>query len=428
MDRQYAAGSATQTGDDVWTIGRMLKWTTAYLGRKGDEHPRLSAEWLINNVTGLSRVQIYMSFDRRLTQDELAAMHTAVVRRAKGEPLQYVTGEMPFRHIVLRCERGVLIPRPETEVLVDAALEGVDAAVARGDVYHDVDQRARAREAQEALVGAQQGAPAQQGAASAPAVEGGQSETGGRALSSFVGDSSHDAATADDLSDETFDPIVPVAGPEQSYGYEYIPGPEDNAQPAGDEALETWPTQEAAPAPHEEIPAGPRVLEIGCGTGCIDLSIASERPGTFVVATDLAPQAVALARRNRSALGLDDSVSIMQCDLASAVSPSLMGTFAVLVSNPPYIPSAVVPTLPEEVVGYEPGLALDGGADGLDVFRRILQLAPQALAPGGMLCCELFETTVGTAADLTRSQGGWRSVEVREDLTHRPRVLVAVRA
>jgi hypothetical protein len=112
----------------TWTVKRILEWTRGYLERKGDEHPRLSAEWLISDVTGLSRVQIYMNFDKPLTPAELDAMHDAVVRRGRGEPLQYVTGEMPFRQIVLHCERGVLIPRPETEVLVDAALEGVDAA------------------------------------------------------------------------------------------------------------------------------------------------------------------------------------------------------------------------------------------------------------------------------------------------------------
>lgn len=104
-----------------------------------------------------------------------------------------------------------------------------------------------------------------------------------------------------------------------------------------------------------------------------------------------------------------------------------MGTFSVLVSNPPYIPSEVVPSLPEEVVGYEPGLALDGGDDGLKVFRRLLELAPRALLPGGMLCVELFETTVAKARELTLEQPGWAHAEVREDLTHRPRVLVAVR-
>ena len=174
-------------------------------------------------------------------------------------------------------------------------------------------------------------------------------------------------------------------------------------------------------------PAGVRVLDLCTGTGCIALSMAGERPGTHVVATDLSPKAVQVALANRDRLGLADAVDVYECDLATAVPAELMGTFSVLVSNPPYIPSAVVPTLPAEVAGYEPHLALDGGADGLDLFRRILALAPQALAPRGWLCVELFEENVHAAADLCRAQGGWVHVEVREDLTHRPRVLVAVR-
>ena len=104
-----------------------------------------------------------------------------------------------------------------------------------------------------------------------------------------------------------------------------------------------------------------------------------------------------------------------------------MGAFDVLVSNPPYIPSDVVPTLPLEVRGFEPHLALDGGPDGLDVFRRLLELAPTALRPGGALAVELAETNVEAAAELCREQGGWATVEVRNDLTRRPRVLLAVR-
>lgn len=288
---------------EVWTIRRILDWTCGYLERKGDEHPRLSAEWLLSNATGLSRVELYMSFDKPLMAGELDLMRDGVRRRGAGEPLQYVTGEMPFRHIVLRCEKGVLIPRPETEVLVDAALEGVDAC-------------------------------------------------------------------ADDM---------------------------------------------------------PRVLELGTGTGCIACSVAGEREDAIVVATDLSAQAAALATRNAEALGLGGRVDVVSCDLAAGVPQALLGTFCVLVSNPPYIPSAVVPTLPYEVQGFEPGLALDGGPDGLDVFRRILKLAPRALAPAGMLCVELFEQNVHAAADLVRAEPGWARVEVREDLTHRPRVLVAVR-
>ncbi len=302
---------------EPWTIKRILDWTSGYLGRKGDEHPRLSAEWLLANVCGLSRVELYVNFDKPLEADELAAMHAAIERRAAGEPLQYVTGEMPFRHIVLRCEEGVLIPRPETEVLVDAALEGVDAAVGRRS----------------------------------------------------AGEKDPDAA------------LAPV-----------------------------------------------RVLEVGTGTGCIALSIASERPGTHVTATDLSPRAVALATRNREALGLEERVELVECDLASGVSPELMGTFSVLVSNPPYIPTAVLANeVPAEVRDHEPALALDGGPDGLDVFRRLLERAPAALEPGGTLAVELFEGALDQAAELARAQGGWSLVEVREDLTHRPRVLVAVR-
>jgi len=171
-----------------------------------------------------------------------------------------------------------------------------------------------------------------------------------------------------------------------------------------------------------------RVLEVGTGTGCIALSIASERPGTHVTATDLSPRAVALATRNREALGLEERVELVECDLASGVSPELMGTFSVLVSNPPYIPTAVLASeVPAEVRDHEPALALDGGPDGLDVFRRLLELAPAALEPGGTLAVELFEGALDQAAELARAQGGWSLVEVREDLTHRPRVLVAVR-
>lgn len=339
----------------TWTIQRTLDWTRGYLERKGDEHPRLSTEWMLSYVTGLSRVELYTNFDRPLTPDELHQMHAAIERRAAGEPLQYVTGEMPFRHIVLTCEPGVLIPRPESETLVDAALEGVDAATLRFPPIMSEPE--------------------------APVAASGEAASEGE---------------GDD-------------------------GEADQADPA-------LHSEATAPEPKVLVPEGCRVLEIGTGTGCIALSIASERPGTRVAATDLSPAAIALATRNRDALGLEHAVDIVECDLAEGVDPELMGTFSVLVSNPPYIPTAVLAEqVPPEVKDFEPHLALDGGADGLDVFRRILELAPRALAPEGMLCCELYEGHLSQAADLVREQGGWGSVEVREDLTHRPRVLVAKR-
>ena len=122
------------SADQVWTVQAALDWTTTFLSEKADEHPRRSAEWLLSAATGLSRVELYAYFDRPLTADERAQLRDAVRRRAAGEPLQYVTGEVAFRHIIVKVSPGVLIPRPETEVLVDSVLPAIDAAIAaRGE-------------------------------------------------------------------------------------------------------------------------------------------------------------------------------------------------------------------------------------------------------------------------------------------------------
>ncbi|TDB38754.1 MAG: peptide chain release factor N(5)-glutamine methyltransferase [Actinobacteria bacterium] len=111
----------------AWTSKDALDWTADYLARKGDDHPRRSGEWLLSAATGLSRVELYAFHDRPLSPEERAVFRASIERRAAGEPLQYVTGEMPFRHLVLRVERGVFIPRPETEMLVDVAIDAIKA-------------------------------------------------------------------------------------------------------------------------------------------------------------------------------------------------------------------------------------------------------------------------------------------------------------
>ncbi|NLG10819.1 MAG: peptide chain release factor N(5)-glutamine methyltransferase, partial [Coriobacteriaceae bacterium] len=99
----------------VWTTKAALDWTQGYLERKGDENPRLSAQWLLCHATGLSRLELYTCFDRLLTLDELSCLRDAIKRRGVGEPLQYISGVAPFRHLELKVSPGVLIPRPETE-------------------------------------------------------------------------------------------------------------------------------------------------------------------------------------------------------------------------------------------------------------------------------------------------------------------------
>lgn len=106
----------------VWTIGDTLAWCREYLAHHDDENPKLSAEWLLAGATGLSRIELYMHFDRPLSMEERDILRETLKRRGAGEPLQYISGEAAFRHIVVKTARGVLIPRPETEVLVDVVL------------------------------------------------------------------------------------------------------------------------------------------------------------------------------------------------------------------------------------------------------------------------------------------------------------------
>ena len=278
--------------NDIWTVQRTMKWCIEYLERHGDEHPSRSAEWLMSAATGLSRVEIYAYYDRPLSIEERDTLRESLRRRGAGEPLQYVTGEVGFRHIILRTAKGVLIPRPETETLVELVLERIK-------------------------------------------------------------------------------------------GIEH-----------------------------------PCVLEVGCGTGCIALSLAKEGHAQ-VTATDISPEAVACAKRNVEALELADSVHIVQTDCTEGVE----GRFDALVSNPPYIPTAVMSELDQEVVGFEPHLALDGGADGLLFFDRLIAAAPCLLSKGGFFAFELHETCLEEAARRARL-AGFADVQVVDDLAGKHRFLL----
>lgn len=385
--------------NETWTIRRCLDWTRDYLKDRGDERPRLSAEWLLSGVTGLSRTEIYVNFDKPMSSEELAAMHTAVVRRAKGEPLQYIIGETSFRTIDVMCEPGVLIPRPETELLVEEVLAYLDRevigaapAAARGRV--ELPWNAEVEAALQAEIAA---AKEKDGA---PVVE-------------------------RQLRDDDFVTLEDGEGT-----IETADGAEGDADVLGAAPVEEGEFSEGAPAQDGE--SGQircaRVLEVGCGTGCISLSIASERSGRAqCVAIDIEPRAVDLSIRNRDALGI--SPADVDVRLGNLVSPlnreTEWGTFDVLVSNPPYIPSAVMESLPHEVADFEPALALDGGADGLDIFRRLVNAAPHMLRPGGLLACELYEGHLDAAADLCRS-AGMHDVRIVEDFTGRPRIVLAL--
>jgi release factor glutamine methyltransferase len=279
------------------TVQELLGKVTPWLAGKGVDSPKLDAEMLLAKALGIRRLDLYLQYDRPVTTAEQDTYRELVRRRSTGEPVAYLLGKKGFWKLELEVGPGVLIPRPETELLVELAL-------ARG------------------------GAPR-----------------------------------------------------------------------GGD--------------------AGPlRILDVGTGSGCIAISLASELAESIVVALDKSPEALAIARKNADAL-CPGRVELRASDGFAAVAGE---TFDLVVSNPPYIASAEVPKLMRDVKDFEPGLALDGGVDGLAFLRDWSAGAKAHLVPGGWA---FFEIGVGqgeTAPAILREQG-FSDVSVKPDLAGIPRVV-----
>jgi release factor glutamine methyltransferase len=166
------------------------------------------------------------------------------------------------------------------------------------------------------------------------------------------------------------------------------------------------------------------LLDLGTGTGCILLTLLAELPSARGFGTDIAVDALSLAEANAHRLGVADRATFIASDWCRA----LAGEFDLIVSNPPYIASAEIAGLPRDVAAYDPHLALDGGHDGLDAYRRIAAAAAGKLRPGGKILLEIGSSQAAPVAALLE-QGGMRVErrEIRLDLGGRPRVVVASR-
>ncbi|MGN0301857.1 MAG: peptide chain release factor N(5)-glutamine methyltransferase [Anaerotardibacter sp.] len=302
---------------EVWTVKSILDWCCDYLERHGDSQPRLSAQWLLSEATGLSRIELYTNLERPLSMDERSRMREWVKRRGEGEPLQLIVGTAPFRYLTLHVAPNVLIPRPETEVLVSEAFQKLNLpkVCARVEV------------------------------------------------------------------DEEGERIIDSSLPSLS------------------------------------------VLDLCTGSGCIACSIASEYPAAHVVATDISPDALLLAQKNVESLGLSERVEVKESDLFAALLPECSDSFDLVISNPPYVPTSVCETLDKEVKEFEPILALDGGEDGLDVLRAMLEGMKCSLKPGGLFALELFEGHMKQAAKLC-IEFGFNDVEIKKDLAGKERILL----
>jgi len=166
-------------------------------------------------------------------------------------------------------------------------------------------------------------------------------------------------------------------------------------------------------------------LDFGSGSGCIAIALAHFAKASRGIAIDKSAEALAVAAGNASKLSLDSRLQFLQSDAFTAISPG--HRFDLIISNPPYIPAAEIPTLQEEVRNFDPQSALDGGADGLDFYRLLAGESPNYLAPGGKLMAEFGDGQQDHLRSLFTTSG-WQVEAILNDLTDRPRILVARRS
>ena len=269
MARTSEAGraSGSEEGQERWTMLKLLNWTTGYFQHAGIDSPRLNAELLLAKVAGLPRIMLYANFDREVGPGEREQYRQLVRQRAQRCPLQYLLGHWEFYGRQFEVSPAVMIPRQDTELVVDKCLEKIP------------------------------------------------------------GDGS-----------------------------------------------------------------GLRAADIGTGSGVIAVTLACERGCLQVLATDSSSEALEVAARNARRNGVADRVSLSVGRLCEPLREGVGCGVALVVSNPPYIPSDQIEGLEPEVRHYEPRQALDGGPDGLQVIRELIPEAAAVLAPGGWLVLELGES------------------------------------
>lgn len=290
------------------TLGEIIQQITRLFADAGLQSPRLDAELIVAHCLGIEPGVLALKSRETPSEEQMCEVRKLARRRANREPIQYILGHWEFWSIDLVVREGVLIPRPETETLVEAAIELVSAR-ARPDSV-------------------------------------------------------------------TFSPLV---------------------------------------------------LDIGTGSGAIAIAIAKELGKRCrIIATDISSSALVVAMMNVRRCGLGDVVKLVQCDMAEALSvDSLARKVDLIVCNPPYIRTHQLEELQPEISRFEPTIALDGGASGLDFYPRLMEMASVLLITGGALVCEIAPDMPDDIRNIWRTyRRSLGEPNFVADLTGRPRAAI----
>lgn len=352
------------------TLKELLHRTKEWFAGLGIETARLDAEVLIAHALQVPRITLYTDGDRPLSEEDLASCRDLVARRGKREPIAYIVGTREFWSLEFAVDKRVLIPRPDTETLVQVALEWLDGS-AREDVSLQLD--------------------------AAPQPEDERGDAVGEIIPGI----------------ET---VVHYDEPEDApeHATEDAPAPDADAEPYM--AVDTPPAAVSGPED------GRLVLDYGTGSGAIGVSMATERPGLKILALDISRDALQVAKDNAAKHGVSDRIGFVCSDGFAQLPPRFRGRLAAIIANPPYIPLADADSLAPDVREHEPRDALFAGPDPLEHYRRIADQAGRWLRPDGFVAVEVgFGQAADVAALFTKL--GW--VEVRRDLSGIERVVVA---
>ncbi|MHC5734454.1 peptide chain release factor N(5)-glutamine methyltransferase [Nostoc sp.] len=167
--------------------------------------------------------------------------------------------------------------------------------------------------------------------------------------------------------------------------------------------------------------------DLGTGSGAIALGLADILPKATIHAVDYSLEALAIAQANADNLGLADRIRFYQGSWWEPLA-LLKGQFSGMVSNPPYIPTSTLPTLQPEVVNHEPHLALDGGADGLDCIRHLIEISPSYLRSGGVWLVEMMAGQADAVRELLQNQGSYCKIQIHPDLAGIERFALAYKS